>query len=232
MHPHTDTAEQPAPELEAFADVMRSVLRTRHDSPGDGPEALETWGPADGYCWRWTSEEGQWRVAAGEVVDPRPLLHGPGGIWRTNVAPEHAGDLVLLMLRAAGAIPADDVALVHPRLVRFRRGGVRVRGQHFVLEQPDAEPRRALVLRPDDPAPVPVPEGYVVVRATVEEPDEHGRWEVTLPDGYHRHVYDPSRRCLVPVSTENGGTELLLFEPDQHPGRVFFLAGNVSRGAA
>lgn len=112
-----------SPGLDEFVAIMRSVLRTRPGSPVDGPEALESWSRADGYVWRWSTPHGLWRVDVGGVVDPRPLLHGPDGIWRVDAPPcEHAGDLVLLLLRVAGAIPAAVTAVDPTRQVAVRPG--------------------------------------------------------------------------------------------------------------
>lgn len=216
MDPHDTIDAAPSPGLAEFAEVMRSVLRTRHDSPGDGPEALETWTRADGCVWSWTAG-GRWRVTAGGAVDPRPLLHGPGGIWRVDAEPGAQGaDLVLLMLRAASALPPPTAA----RRVAAREMYAVVGGRRFPATPPP-EPKRAVLLRASDPAPE-LPAEHVAVWATSDAPDDEGRWEVTLPDGSgQRTTYDPARRCLVPYATEDGGTALLLFEPDQLPGHAY-----------
>ncbi|MEU7590600.1 hypothetical protein AB0A95_30460 [Micromonospora sp. NPDC049230] len=239
MHPHTTTAlaERPSPELDLFAAAMRSVLRTRHDSPGTGPEALEEHTLVGGFVWRWTTDAGTWRVTAGEVADPRPLLHGPGGVWRVDARPEDATELVLVLLRAAGALPTEDLPLAPVHTINVRPGGATIGGRHFTVPV-HQEPRRAVLLTLSDPAPM-LPEGYVAVRATADEPDEQGRWDVVMPDGYHHHTYDPAARCLVPYQTSDDGTELLLFEPGQQPHLGYpsvcspaDLVPNVSRAVA
>lgn len=101
--PHDTTT---AAGLAAFTDAIRGVLRTRYNSPGGAPEALENWDRVDGRVWRWSTDGGLWRVAAGAAADPRPLVHGPDGYWRVDAQPgEHAAGLVLVLLRAGGAIP-------------------------------------------------------------------------------------------------------------------------------
>lgn len=286
MEPHTD---RPA-GLEEFAAAMREVLRTRHDSPSAGPDALEERTTSGGYVWSWSTGVGLWRVAAGEATDPRPLLHGPGGIWRVGVdLGEHSARLTLVMLRAAGAIPpappADQAyrympcCYADPTTALYAAGGrlvcdacgtryappaaaapppsqaelparlaydnqlgehrigpaaqVKIRpGRAAVVRgerhtaPPPAEPLRAVLYRASDPEP-PVPFGYVTVRATSDEPDEHGRWEVLLPDG-RAHTYDPAAPSyLVPYEDPTSEphplsgvrrTALLMFEPGQRPG--------------
>ena len=240
MEPHTDTStDGPPAELDAFAAVMRSVLRTRHDSPGDGPEALESWTRADGYVWQWTTDEGQWRVSAGGLGDPRPLLHGPGGIWRVTAgADEQGAGVVLVVLRAGGAIGAGltcqgcgagylppAAPAPHHATLTLHPGGAMVNGERFTVTAPAVDPPRAVLFRPTDEVPE-LPAGYVPVRTTSHEPDPAGMWEVLLPDGYHKHRYDPTRRCLVPYESTEGDpdplsgsreTMLLLFEPGQDP---------------
>lgn len=241
MHSHTSTAlaERPTPELDAFVAAMRSVLRTRHDSPGTGPEALEEHTALGGFVWRWTTDAGAWRVTAGETTDPRPLLHGPGGMWRVDAVPAAAVDLVLVMLRAAGALPVDEMPLAPVHAIGARAATAVVSGRGFVPPLLRQEPLRAVLLTASDPVPE-LPAGYVAVRAVGDQPDDDGRWDVVLPDGYHHHTYDPAaRRCLVPYQTADDATELLLFEPGQQPHRghpaVFSpetFAANVNRDVA
>jgi hypothetical protein len=222
----TPTVAELPPALVGFARAMRSVLRTRHDSPAGGPEAVETWTPAGGCVWQWSTPAGLWRVTAGEASDPRPLLHGPGGWWRVDYpADAYGADLVLVMLRAAGAIPSPTGGEVRPGPARAV-----VRGR-AVVASPAHEPWRAVVYRASDPEPE-VPFGYVTVRATGDEPDEQGRWAVTLPDG-RAHTYDPAApRYLVPYEDPTGEahplsgarrTMLLIFEPGQRPGVRAFM---------
>ena len=92
-------------EAAAFADVMRSVLHTRPDSPVDEPLALETWTAVDGYTWQWSTSRGSWTVAAGAVLDPRPRLRGPAGEWTIDRYDEAAARELVALLRLAGAIP-------------------------------------------------------------------------------------------------------------------------------
>ncbi|WP_431935836.1 hypothetical protein [Micromonospora sp. RP3T] len=218
------TPADQSPGVTVVVAAMRALLRTRHDSPGDGPEALEEWTGVEGWSWRWSTDAGLWRVTVGGTSDPRPALRGPAGYWRVDAEPGPvAVDQILALLGVADAVPAEQLppappaaGLNLPRVSSRRR--LLIRGETFTADPQMAEPVRALVRRAGDPD-CEVPDGYTVVRAVADEPDEHGRWLVTLPDGYHQHRYDPAgRRCLVPYDAGDDRTALLLFEPGQKPG--------------
>ncbi|MFI7608886.1 hypothetical protein ACIBTV_27750 [Micromonospora sp. NPDC049366] len=232
MYPHRGTTAdgEPIPGLAEFADAMRAVLRTRYDSQVDGPDALESWTRGDGYAWRWSTSVGMWTVTAGGLVDPRPLLRGPGGIWRVDAAPDTAGAaVVVVMLRAAGGLPVaagaepatavvvDAPTMANPGAqVALRRPVVGVvRGDLIPAAPAVAEPLRAVLYTPSQPLPV-VPAGHVPVRTASNRPDDDGRWEVTMPDGMRRH-YDPTRSVLMPYETGTGSTALLLFDAPPQP---------------
>lgn len=133
--PDSDQTEQ-LPGVTITVAAMRSVLRTSHDSPGDGPEALEERVPGDGWSWRWTTDAGAWRVTVGGAPNPRPVVHGPAGVWQVDGnTGEHAAGVVLVLLRAAGALPpaapADPASRYMP-CCYADLGEARARGRDLV----------------------------------------------------------------------------------------------------
>ena len=144
------TGVDPTPDatIAAFVVAVRAAL---------GGHATEEQGPVAGYEWTWTMR-GVWTLRVGAILDPRPHVKGPAGEWRFDAMSLHHTDLVLLMLRLAGALPAvqdvDRVALGH------------------VYGQPEGDPRDAY-------PPFP---GSAVDLSDVVRPDATGRvGNVTAP---------------------------------------------------
>lgn len=64
-------------------------------------------GPMGGHEWRWSNPAGAWALTLGGAIDAGPLVMGPGGNrWHLAEYTLHHADLVVLMLRLAGALPA------------------------------------------------------------------------------------------------------------------------------
>jgi hypothetical protein len=102
---HPQDGAPRSPEAAAFADVMRSVLHTRPDSPAHVPHALEMWNDVDGYLWQWSTGRGQWTVTAGAMLDPRAKASGPAGEWTCETYDRPAAEQLVAVLRLAGALP-------------------------------------------------------------------------------------------------------------------------------
>lgn len=171
-----------SPEVTAFADVMRSVLHTRPDSPVDGPHTLETWTDVDGYTWQWTTSRGSWTVTAGAVLDPRPHLSGPAGTWTVERYDDAAARELVTLLRLAHALPPPTHLTDPGPLARYWRPGTDgpypAQARYW---RPGTDPYPADCTdppRPDDP--------YVAVALIGDAPP--GFQAVLLPDGSTAHL--------------------------------------------
>lgn len=229
MHPTYRPDAPRSPELAGFADVMRSVLHTRPDSPVAEPHALEQWTDVDGYLWQWSTRRGPWTVAAGAVLDPRPRLSGPAGNWTVERYDTDAARELVALLRLAGALPrataADhglagppgQPAVAYPGPYAVRVAPDPPRAETHGQQHPAPPPARALYWRPgtdpfpDECADPPRPGDRYVAVALVAGA-RRGFQAALLPDG-SAATLAAGQPYVLPLLSANGVTMNVQLDP-------------------
>lgn len=111
----------PAEALDQFVHAIGRVLE---------PLGCYQHGPAGGHEWRWSTPDGMWAVHVGGIIDAGPLIVGPGdNRWHTTEYTLQHADLVILMLRLAGALPPAASA---PQGLDTRQAVARVGGERWL----------------------------------------------------------------------------------------------------
>lgn len=120
------------------AEALAAFVQEIRDALGD--QVSEQMNPSSGYSWYWTTPAGAWRLAVPTQPGGAPTIDGPAGSWLLSALTTSQGDLLMLLLRTAGALPWGS-----PRYAEGDRAD-RERGQRHPASTPPSGANASLAV--------------------------------------------------------------------------------------